>query len=446
MTSFIAAPTLKDWLHDGQEIALFDVREHGEYGEAHLFYGVSLPCSRLESEALRLAPRKSVRLVLCDADGQSVAPVAAQRLSALGYTDVHVLQGGTRAWKAAGFALFAGVNLPSKSFGELVEQARHTPRVNASELAAMIDRGDNVVVLDGRPLSEFRKMSIPTATCCPNGELAYRVRRLVPDEATTIVVNCAGRTRSIVGAQTLIELGLRNPVFALENGTQGWFLQDLPLEHGNTRHYGEPGGQAQMREAAQALAQRSGVAVVDADAVRGWAGDGSRSLFLCDVRTPEEFAAGTLPGARHTPGGQLMQASDQYVGVRHARLVLFDSDGIRAFTVASWLQRARGRGGGDRPAPEHAVPQEPHPGFGVVDPAAAGRLAGRRTAPDRADRRRGRRRRRRLVRIAVAGPRAQHSHRRPGCLAGGRPAAASQRGSPARCRLHRLPVLRARPP
>jgi len=335
----VDAATLKEWLHDGAEIALFDVREHGQYGEAHLFYGVNVPYSRLEPEALRLAPRKSVRLVVYDEDGESIAPAAAQRLAALGYTDVHRLRGGTRAWKAAGLALFAGVHLPSKTFGELVEQVYRTPRVSAADLAAMMERKEDVVVLDGRPLAEFRKMNIPTATCCPNGELALRVRRLVPDERTRIVVNCAGRTRSIIGAQTLINLGLRNPVFALQNGTQGWFLEGLPLEHGNTRHYGEPGGEIEMGHAARALARRFEVPVVDAETVRAWADDGERSLFLFDVRTPEEFAAGTLPGARHAPGGQLLQGSDLYLGVRHARLVLFDSDGIRAPTVASWLRQ-----------------------------------------------------------------------------------------------------------
>ncbi|MGH8805362.1 MAG: rhodanese-like domain-containing protein, partial [Polaromonas sp.] len=341
MTRFVEAATLKSWLHDGQEIALFDVREHGQYGQAHLFYGIPLPYSRLELDVQRLAPRKNVRLVVYD-DGQSVAPSAARRLAALGYTDVYVLRGGTAGWQAAGFPLFAGVNVPSKTFGELAEQVYHTPRVSATELAAMLARREDVVVLDGRPFSEFQKMNIPTATSCPNGELAYRIRQLVPGEQTRIVVNCAGRTRSIIGAQTLINLGLRNPVFALENGTQGWYLADLELEHGGTRRYGEPnepGKQTGMRAAAEALAERFDVPVVDAQTVRSWARDPQRTLFLCDVRTPEEYAHGSLPGAQHTPGGQLMQANDQYVGVRHARLVLFDSDGIRARTVASWLRQ-----------------------------------------------------------------------------------------------------------
>jgi len=235
--------------------------------------------------------------------------------------------------------LFAGVNLPSKTFGELAEEAYHTPRVSADQLAGMLARKDKVVVLDGRPTGEFRKMNIPGATCCPNGELAYRVRRLVPDTTTPIVINCAGRTRSIIGAQTLINLGLPNPVYALENGTQGWYLNDHTLEHGGTQRYADDSGNTDLRPAAKALAARFDVPTVNAQTVRQWADDASRSLFLCDVRTPEEFAAGTLPGAQHTPGGQLMQAGDQYFGVRGARLVLFDSDGVRAPTVASWLRQ-----------------------------------------------------------------------------------------------------------
>ncbi|MFC5523856.1 rhodanese-like domain-containing protein [Polaromonas jejuensis] len=345
MTRSVEAATLKTWLHDGQEIALFDVREHGQYGQSHLFYAIPLPYSRLELDVLRLAPRHSVRLVVYDDDGQSAAPAAARRLAALGYTNVHVLQGGTGGWQAAGFALFAGVNVPSKTFGELAEQVYHTPRVSATELASLLADKKDVVVLDGRPFSEFQKMNIPTAISCPNGELGLRIRDLVPSEETHIVVNCAGRTRSIIGAQTLINLGLRNPVSALENGTQGWYLADLPLEHGGTRRYPErkepqaPATQAGMRAAAEALATRFKVPMVSAKTVRDWAADAQRTLFLCDVRSPEEYARGSLPGAQHTPGGQLMQANDQYVGVRHARLVLFDSDGIRARTVASWLRQ-----------------------------------------------------------------------------------------------------------
>ena len=341
MSKLVDSPTLKHWLHDGAEIALFDVREAGQFGSAHLFYGIPLPYSRLELDVARLAPRRTVRLVLCD-DDQRLALRAAERLSALGYTNVHVLAGGIRQWQAAGLRVFAGVNVPSKTFGELVEQTCHTPSVDAPTLAAMLKRGDDVVVLDGRPLNEHRKMTIPGAVCCPNGELSYRVHEIVRNPDTTIVVNCAGRTRSIIGAQTLINLGLPNPVMALENGTQGWYLADFTLEHGSSRRYPDhisETAKSAARKGSRQIAKHFSVPEVDALTLSGWQTANQQSVFLCDVRTPDEFAADSLAGAQSTPGGQLMQATDQYVGVRNARLVLFDNDGIRAPVVASWLKQ-----------------------------------------------------------------------------------------------------------
>ncbi|CAG9166271.1 rhodanese-like domain-containing protein [Cupriavidus respiraculi] len=339
--STVDATTLKGWLHDADEIALFDVREHGQYGEGHPFYAVPLPYSRLELDVGRLAPRLGTRIVLAD-DGDGVAQAAAMALARLGYTNLFVLDGGMAAWVAAGYTLFAGVNVPSKTFGELAEHHYHTPRVSARELAAMQAGPVAPVVLDGRPASEFRKMNIPGAICCPNGELVYRLRDLVPDATTPIVINCAGRTRSIIGAQTLINFGVSNPVYALENGTQGWYLNDFALEHGGTARYpdnGSPRGLDAARDAATALARRFDVPEIEAAQAAAWLADTSRSAFLCDVRTAEECAARTLPGAQHTPGGQLMQATDQYVGVRRARLVLFDAEGVRAPVVASWLRQ-----------------------------------------------------------------------------------------------------------
>lgn len=337
----IDAVTLKQWLHDASEIALLDVREHGQYGEGHLFLAASVPYSRLEADIKRLVPRLTTRIVIYD-DDDGVAERAHAVLAGLGFTQVHRLRDGVAGWRAAGFKVFAGVNVPSKTFGELAELALHTPRINAQELARKMSQGEDVVVLDGRPYAEFQKMSIPGAICCPNGELALRATTLVPDSNTTIVINCAGRTRSIIGAQTLINLGVPNPVLALENGTQGWFLNDLTLDHEAMPRYPDavsPDALPVLRARAEALAHRTNVAWVSASVVQHWLRDENRSTYVCDVRTPEEFDAGTLGGAQHTPGGQLVQATDQYVAVKGARLVLLDDEGIRAPVVASWLKQ-----------------------------------------------------------------------------------------------------------
>jgi rhodanese-related sulfurtransferase len=251
MATPVDARTLKSWLHQPGELALLDVREAGRFGESHLLYAVPLPYSRLEFDIGRLVPRLATRIVLCDGGEDGLAALAARRLAAQGYSEVHVLDGGTKGWHGAGFKLFAGVNVPSKAFGEIVEHELHTPRITAAELNAMIERGDNMVIVDGRPFAEYQKMNIPGGICCPNGELPIRIGAIAPDPATRIVVNCAGRTRSIMGAETLRLMGVPNPVFALENGTQGWFLAGLQLEHKSQRKYPTAPSQTAL------LAQRS---------------------------------------------------------------------------------------------------------------------------------------------------------------------------------------------
>ncbi len=334
--------TLKHWLHDGAEIALLDVREAGEFGEGHLLLATPVPYSRLEIDAARLAPRRSVRLVVVDADGGALAVLAARRLRDLGYGDVAVLRGGVAAWQAAGLTVFKGVNVPSKVFGELAELAYRTPHITAAELVAWQRARKPHVLLDGRTVAEYRRMTIPGAVSCPNGELALRAHALIPDDETPVVIHCAGRTRSIIGAQTLRNLGLPNPVYALENGTQGWQLHGLTLEHGAGRRYPETVDAPVRRRAQQdaaGLSRRFEVPSVSAAAVRAEREAGRRSVFLLDVRTAEAFARRSLPGAAHAPGGQLLQATDQYVGVRGARLIIFDDDGIRAPVIASWLRQ-----------------------------------------------------------------------------------------------------------
>ncbi len=337
----VAPGALKNLLHDGGEIALLDVREAGQFGESHLLFATPLPYSRLELDVSALVPRKSARIVLCDDDGKTAAVPAANRLQALGYTDVAILDGGVRAWQAAGQALFRGVNVPSKLFGELVEHEYGTPRITAQDLVRMKETGEDFVLFDGRPLNEHHKMTIPGSTCCPNAELPYRVASVVKNPNTKIVVNCAGRTRSILGAQTLINFGVPNPVYALENGTQGWYLSDLKLEHGSTRRYPEKIDESSLpalQASAQKLMQRFSIRTATRQQVETWLKETDRTTYLCDVRTPEEFAAGSVPGARHAPGGQLIQATDQWVGVRNARIVLIDGgENVRAPVVASWL-------------------------------------------------------------------------------------------------------------
>jgi rhodanese-related sulfurtransferase len=329
---------LRELLGDGRELALLDVREEGVFAAGHLLTAACLPLSRLEMRLDALVPRRDTRIVLGD-DDETLAQRAAAAMRRFGYSDIEVLQGGVGAWKAAGFELFTGVNVPSKAFGEFVEHICATPRISAGELKAKLDAGEDVVVLDSRPMSEYRVMNIPGADDCPGAELVYRVHEVVKRPETLVVVNCAGRTRSIIGAQSLINAGLPNRVVALKNGTMGWHLAGFALEHGNERHAPAPSAEAlaKARAAAAAVADRFGVTKISPAALDAMRSDATRTRYCFDVRSPEEYRAGHLAGFASAPGGQLVQATDTYAAVRNARIVLADSDGVRATMTASWL-------------------------------------------------------------------------------------------------------------
>ena len=343
MTTRVDARDVKNWLSDGTEIALLDVREHGQYGEGHPFFAIPVAYSTFEARVVQLVPNRATRMVLFDDSDNGIAELAASRAKALGYTNVSIMAGGAEAWGKAGYTLYEGVNLPSKTFGELLEETRHTPRLTSEEVVAHQNSKTNHVIVDGRTYDEYTKFNIPGGISCPNGELALRIKQIAPDPETTIIVNCAGRTRSILGAQTLIDFGVPNPVYALENGTQGWFLAGFKREEGANRCYPEaPRSEtelAALRAKSRARAEATGVPYISAEQAGKWLSDPSRTTYLFDIRTPEEFAADGVPGSRHAPGGQLVQATDQWVGVRGARIVVMDNDMIRAPMVANWLHQ-----------------------------------------------------------------------------------------------------------
>ena len=335
----ISAKTVKTMLHDGAEIAVLDVREEGVYAKRHLLLAASAPLSRLELRVPLLVPRRSTRLVVCDG-GEGLAQLAAARLRQHGYANVAVLAGGVEAWAAAGYEIYSGMNVPSKAFGEFVEHEENTPRMPAQEIKARVDAGEQVVILDSRPLAEYTKMSIPGGIDCPGAELVYRVHDLVPSPEALVVVNCAGRTRSIIGAQSLINAGLPNRVVALKDGTMGWHLAGLELARGQTLLAPQPSaaGIAKAQAAAQRVAQRFGVRYIDVATVAKFAREiETRTLYLFDVRSPEEYAAGHLHSTVNAPGGQLVQTTDQFAATRGARIVLIDDHGVRATMTASWL-------------------------------------------------------------------------------------------------------------
>ncbi len=338
----VSPQAVKTMLRDGHELALVDIREQGVYFHEHLLFAACIPLGHLEMRAADLVPRRKTRIVLCGGEDDEDARDAAKRLAGFGYSNVSILSGGVTAWRNAGFEVFSGVNVVSKAFGEHVEHCYATPRITAHDLAARRAANENMIILDSRPMEEFHNISIPGGIDCPGAELVYRVFDAAPDPATLVVVNCAGRTRSIIGAQSLINAGVPNRVVALKDGTMGWQLAGYEPACNETAHAREPSdkGRKRAEAAAARVAEKFDVTTIDRAQLETWQGEREqRTLYLLDVRTPQEYVAGHLPGSRSAPGGQLVQATDEFVATRHARIVLVDNDGIRATMTASWLKQ-----------------------------------------------------------------------------------------------------------
>ena len=337
----IDATGLKAALHDGAEIAVLDAREEVPFDARHLLMAACVPLSRLEMLIDDCVPRRSTRIVWCDG-GEGLAQRAASRMASFGYTSVSVLAGGVDAWESAGYRIYSGVHVPSKAFAEVVEHQAGTPWITAEQLKAMIDANADIALFDSRSYEEYHENSIPTAISVPGAELLYRFADLVPSPETTVIVNCGGRTRSIIGAQSLINAGIPNKVVSLRNGTQAWHLAGFDVLKGSTARAPAVSApaHARARAAADRVAQRFGVDRIDAPTLAQWRAESiRRTLYVFDVRDPSEYARAHLAGMKNVPGGQLVQETDRHAATWGARVVLVDDDGVRAVMTAHWMKQ-----------------------------------------------------------------------------------------------------------
>lgn len=337
----VSAVALKALENDGKELAILDPREEGVYGQNHLLHAVNVPLSRLELNIDLLVPRRSTRIVLADG-GEGTAERAAARLKELGYTNLAVLEGGYPAWKRAGYEIFSGMSVPGKAFGEWIAVRYDTPEITAEDLHRKIAAGEDIVILDSRPANEYADMNIPGSINVPGSELVYRFTALGVKPETLVVVNCAGRTRSIIGAQSLINAGVKNKTVALNGGTMAWLNSGFQLEHGSKRSAPEPSGQhlQQALEAAWKVADRYGVKTIDQQTLAKFKAEKDRTLYVIDLRTPEEYRSGHRPDSSYGWGVQLVQGMDKYAATRRSRIVLVDNQMVRALMTASWLVQA----------------------------------------------------------------------------------------------------------
>lgn len=337
----ISNDIFRKWLADGEELAVIDIRDPADVGYASPLFATNLPVEKVAAEIGRFIPRNIVRTVLADG-GDGIGARLAKELEAAGRPNVFALEGGIPGWTADGNQPLPTFDTPGVDFSVAVKDDKNTPVISAEELKRLRDDGEDVIVIDTRTVPEFSQDHVPLAVSVPGAELVLRFKDVVPSEKTRVVISCAGLPRAILGAQTLIDAKVPNQVSYLHDGTKGWTGAGLELETGATRVYGEASDAALRfaREHIQALSAHDKFPEIDIATARRWAADPDRTTYLLDVRTPEEFKAGHLDGTLSSEGGQLLGVAYRTIAVRGARVVLIDDLlGVRARTVAHWLQR-----------------------------------------------------------------------------------------------------------
>ena len=344
MAQKISTQDLKNLLDGDSPFALIDVRESGEYNATHIPGAALIPRRRIEFIIESSVPFKGAQVVVCDDDGRR-AELAGATLDELGYTDVYFLDGGTNRWSSNDLPTEWGVNVPSKEFGEMQEVVHHVPEITADDLHQRIVNGDKLVILDTRTPEEYQRMCIPGGRSMPGGELALRITDITKElePGTTVVINCAGRTRSIMGTRVLQRMGVE--AVGLKNGTSGWLLAGYDLELGADR-VELPGvsneSLAAAEEYAARLASEDGVRYLDIPALQQvLAKQDQESVYMIDVRTEEEYESGHIPGFQWFPGGQAVQRTDDIAVVKNATYV-FCCDGKARATVTASLFRQMG--------------------------------------------------------------------------------------------------------
>ncbi|EKN70653.1 Rhodanese-like protein [Neobacillus bataviensis LMG 21833] len=321
--------------------SLIDVRERTEYNKKQILFAINIPKSQVEFRISKLVPVKDTQIILYDND-ESRSTLVAKTLGELGYTNVDILKGGLNQWEGHNEYLINGVNVPSKAFAEIVYEEEHVPDIEAHKLYERMQKGENdFTVIEIRPREEVNITgSIPGAINITGVDIIHSIHDYVDNEKD-LIITCAGRTRGIIGTQILRKMGFQN-VYNLRNGTMGWLLanqeldDNIPLVKLSCKS-----NSSKLDSFINQVIDENNIELISLDCYQDLRNASDhQTLFEIDVRTPLEYEEGHIPGTYKLPGGQVIQATDDHIGVRNGNIVLISNSRHRAVITAYWLKES----------------------------------------------------------------------------------------------------------
>jgi rhodanese-related sulfurtransferase len=325
---------------------LLDVRDMSESERGRIPGAAILPRRRIEFRIGTLVRDRATPLVVSDG-GEEVAPdlrdpraaLAAATFTALGYRDVAVLDGGLAAWRQAGLPVVSGTQVSSKAFGRRIGDLERVPTIAVDTLRRWQREGRRVALCDVRSAAEHTEGCVPGAVSVPGFEVVLHALDMAA-ESDVIVMCSSGRTRSLIVARTLIDLGL-GEVVVLDGGVLAWRLAGLELESGSRRRRVMPSKPArQFAELGSArLAKHHGVDRIEAAelATLLFSTDGNFTVF--DLRNLGRHVVAHVPRSLSVSSDQLIVRHEELIVARDAPVVLVDDDTVRALLTGVWLRR-----------------------------------------------------------------------------------------------------------
>ena len=308
-------------LRTPEPIAFIDIRSRHHYVANHPVFAVNAPIDSLETHCDTLFGSESATALVIG-DDELLTTWASHLITQKTNLQPKVIRGGFSAWEAAGLPTWGGEYTPSKAFGEWVEQTGSMSHI--SPLEAMKSPVHDQ--FDVRPLEEFNRFTLPGSRHCPTGRLGA-----LKTQQTHLRVHCAGRTRGIIAAQTLVDLDFPATIQCISGGTQGWEIA------GGTRQFNHPTEQVDLipsseeNSRAQVLIKKYHLPIFTATEEVAWLNESRdfRLLTVCEDQLDTPSISPTT----------LIQSTDQYLGTHHIPVIVEGPHALDVSVTVLWLRR-----------------------------------------------------------------------------------------------------------
>ena len=310
---------------------LIDCRERRDYVDGHWFGSTNIPLSILPTRLPFLCPYKDFPIHFLHW-GDAASSVALRYLEKLEYQNITPHSVTQPIGPVVGYV--QGEYAWSKAFGEVVARQSDILEVTPQEYVTDYQHAQ---LVDVRPTGEYNRFTLPNSINLPNSLLLANMERL-GNHADLVLLHCAGRTRSIIGAHTIKAAGYSGDFGIFRGGTQAWELDGFAREHGANRTMAE---NIESTEFVANFLNRCHIpsAHIQPTGIAAFVETNSDHLIF-DVS--DDAANGILVAANiiKISGTNLVQQTDRSIARYHLPILLFDCrSGSRAAFAAYWLSR-----------------------------------------------------------------------------------------------------------